>query len=92
MPIAANGSSFYETPNIDKLAAEGVRFTQAYAASPVRSPMRASILNGRNPARINLTQWIGGPDNPDYERNLPLDEIVFPELRQKAGYRNCFLG
>jgi arylsulfatase A-like enzyme len=92
MDIAANGSSFYETPNIDRLATEGVRFTQAYAASPVCSPTRASILTGRNPARINLTQWIGGPGNPDYERNLPLDEVVFPELLQKAGYRNCFLG
>ena len=92
MDIGANGSSFYQTPNIDKLADDGVRFTQAYAASPVCSPTRASILTGKNPARINLTQWIGGPGNPDYERNLPLDEVVFPELLQQAGYKNIFLG
>lgn len=92
MDIGANGSSFYETPNIDKLAGQGVRFTQAYAGSPVCSPTRASILTGKNPARINLTQWIGGPGNPDYERNLPLDEVLFPELLQEAGYKNIFLG
>ena len=80
MDIGANGSSFYETPNIDKLAGEGVRFTQAYAASPICSPTRAAILTGKNPARINLTQWIGGPGNPDYEPNLPLQEVLFPEL------------
>jgi len=47
MDIGANGSTFYETPNIDKLASEGVRFTQAYAASPICSPTRASILTGK---------------------------------------------
>ncbi len=92
MDIGANGSTFYETPNIDKLAKEGVRFTQAYAASPICSPTRASILTGKNPARINLTQWIGGPGNPDYERNLPLEEVLFPEVLQQAGYKNIFLG
>ena len=92
MDIGANGSSFYETPNIDKLAGEGIRFTQADAASPVCSPTRASILTGKNPARINLTQYIGGRGNPDYERNLPLEEEVFPEVLQQAGYKNIFLG
>ncbi|HUX56325.1 MAG TPA: sulfatase [Bacteroidales bacterium] len=92
MDIGANGSKFYETPNIDKLANEGVRFTQAYAASPVCSPTRASILTGKNPARIHLTQWIGGPGNPDYVHNLPLEEVLFPELLKDAGYKNIFLG
>ncbi len=92
MDIGANGSTFYETPNIDRLASEGVRFTQAYAASPICSPTRASILTGKNPARINLTQWIGGPGNPDYLRNLPLEEVLFPELLSQEGYTNIFLG
>lgn len=92
MDIGANGSTFYETPNIDKLASEGIRFTQAYAASPICSPTRASILTGKNPARINLTQWIGGPGNPDYVRNLPLEEVLFPEIMKEAGYATIFLG
>lgn len=90
--IGANGSTFYETPHIDRLAGEGVRFTQAYAASPVCSPTRASIMTGKNPARINLTQFIGGPGNPDYLHNLPLEEVLFPELLKDAGYKNIFLG
>ena len=49
------GSSFYETPNIDLLANQGVRFTQAYAASHVCSPTRASIMTGKYPARLQLT-------------------------------------
>ncbi len=92
MDIGVNGSSFYETPNIDRLASEGVRFTQAYAASPVCSPTRASILTGKNPARIHLTQWIGGPGNPEYVRNLPLEEVLFPEILKDAGYKTIFLG
>ncbi|PWK22327.1 sulfatase [Maribacter polysiphoniae] len=92
MDIGANGSTFYETPNIDQLAEEGVRFTQAYAASPVCSPTRASILTGKNPARIHLTQWIGGPGNPNYVKNLPLEEVLFPEVLKDAGYKTIFLG
>ncbi len=92
MDIGANGSTFYETPNIDKLASEGVRFTQAYAASPICSPTRASILTGKNPARLHLTQWIGGSGNPDYVRNLPLEEVLIPESMKEADYSTIFLG
>src|SRR5262245_59020219 len=53
--LSCQGSTFYETPNIDKLAREGMRFTSAYAAAPVCSPTRASILTGKYPARLHLT-------------------------------------
>lgn len=93
MDIGANGSTFYETPNIDRLASEGVRFTQAYTASPVCSPTRASVFTGKHPARINLTQYIGGPAGPvQYIRNLPLEEVLFTEVLQDTGYTNIFLG
>ena len=59
MDLSCMGSSFYETPNIDRLAREGMLFTDAYAACPVCSPTRASILSGKYPARLGLTNWIG---------------------------------
>jgi len=52
------GSQFYETPNIDRLAAEGMRFTDAYAACAVCSPTRAAVMTGRYPARLGVTDWI----------------------------------
>lgn len=63
--IGIYGSSFYETPNIDKLATTGMRFTQAYAAGSVCSPTRSSILTGKNPARTYHTQYFGGPQPGD---------------------------
>ncbi|MEI7673362.1 MAG: sulfatase-like hydrolase/transferase, partial [Deltaproteobacteria bacterium] len=62
MDLTCQGSKFYETPNIDRLAREGMRFTDAYAACPVCSPTRASILTGKYPARLGLTHYIW--DNP----------------------------
>ncbi|MEN8126711.1 MAG: sulfatase-like hydrolase/transferase [Planctomycetota bacterium] len=59
--VGCYGSSFYETPNIDKLAAEAMRFTDAYAACPVCSPTRASIMAGKYPARMDTTDWFGAP-------------------------------
>jgi arylsulfatase A-like enzyme len=98
--VGCYGSTFYETPNIDKLAAEGMRFTNAYAACPVCSPTRASILTGRYPARINLTDWIG-PDKwhvrgklktPEYIHQMPLRELTTTEVLKKAGYTTCSVG
>jgi arylsulfatase A-like enzyme len=63
MDLSCQGSQFYETPNIDRLAAEGVRFTNGYAASPVCSPTRASIMSGKYPARVGVTHYIGGDEN-----------------------------
>src|SRR5579859_3820999 len=56
--LGCYGSSFHETPNLDRLAAQGMRFTQAYAACPVCSPTRASILTGKYPARVGITDYI----------------------------------
>ena len=91
------GSAYYETPNIDRLASQGMRFTDAYAASPVCSPTRASILTGKYPARLNLTDWIGGSQKgdmlpADYIRHMPLEEVTIAEAFREAGYSTCFIG
>jgi len=91
------GSSFYETPNIDRLATQGMRFTDAYAASPVCSPTRASILTGKYPARLNLTDWIGGSQRGDllpaeYIHQMPLEEVTIAEAFKESGYSTCFIG
>jgi len=86
------GSSFYETPNIDKLAGAGIRFTNAYAASPVCSPTRASIMTGKYPARLKITDWIGGGDLKGKLLPaaclpfLPREETTFAEAFKQAGY------
>lgn len=59
--VSYNGSTFYETPNIDKLASSGMAFTDGYAACPVCSPTRAAIMSGKYPGRINTTDFFGGP-------------------------------
>ncbi len=91
------GSSFYETPNIDRLAAEGMRFSQFYTASPVCSPTRASMMSGKHPARLQLTNWIGGEQKgpllqADYIRQLPLEETTFGEAFREAGYTTGYIG
>jgi arylsulfatase A-like enzyme len=91
------GSSFYETPHIDQLAREGARFTQFYAASPVCSPTRASIMTGKHPARVNITNWIGGEQygrllQAKYERELGLDEVTIGEAFEAAGYAMGYIG
>ena len=58
MDLGCYGSTFYETPNIDRLADQGMRFTDAYAAANVCSPTRAAIMTGRYPARLGLTDWM----------------------------------
>src|SRR5437868_15117432 len=58
--IGCYGSTFYKTPNIDRLASQGMRFTDAYAAASICSPTRASILTGKYPARLHLTDWLPG--------------------------------
>jgi len=101
------GSTFYETPNIDRLTAQGMRFTDAYAACPVCSPTRASIMAGKYPARMNTTDWFGAPqpntvarhwtkDKPllpaAYVAHLPLEEVPPAEALKEAGYSTFFAG
>ena len=68
--VSYNGSTFYETPNIDKLAATGMAFTDGYAACPVCSPTRAAIMSGKYPGRINTTDFFGGPQGSTVLKNI----------------------
>ena len=95
--VGCNGSSFYETPNIDRLAARGMRFTDAYAACPVCSPTRASILSGKYPARVGVTNWIGGHNcgkllDVPYTDHLPLEESSLAAALREGGYATWHVG
>ena len=98
--LSCYGSTYHETPNLDRLARQGMRFTNAYAACPVCSPTRASILTGRYPAHLNLTDWIPGrgdrPDqklkSPAFNQQLPLEELTIAEALKPAGYTAASIG
>ena len=103
--VGIEGSTFYETPNIDSLARSGMRFTQGYAACSVCSPSRASILLGQYPTRHGITDWVGeeaGKDfaskrktkllPPDYVQNLPANETTLAAALKNAGYKTFFAG
>ncbi|MHC4915066.1 MAG: sulfatase [Planctomycetota bacterium] len=95
--LACCGSSFYETPNIDRLCAQGVRFTHAYATCPVCSPSRASILTGRYPARVGVTDYIGGNSrgrviSAPYTRHLPAEEFSLARALKRGGYSTWHVG
>ena len=100
MDLGCQGSTYYQTPNVDKLAAEGVRFTDAYAACAVCSPTRASILTGKYPARLLLTDWLpSGRWKPSSKliegrkiRGLPLEEHTLAETLRDAGYQTIHIG
>ncbi len=93
------GSDFYETPNIDKLATEGVKFTSAYAACTVCSPTRAALLTGQNPARLHVTDFIPGHPFvntpltiPDWTKVLEHRHLTIPELLKPSGFQSVHLG
>jgi arylsulfatase A-like enzyme len=98
--LGCYGSSFYETPNIDRLAERGVRFTQAYAACHVCSPTRASIMTGKYPARLGLTDWLPGRKDYPFQKlrsagipqQLPLEEVTIAEALKPYGYRTAHIG
>lgn len=95
--ISCMGSEFYETPNIDRIGNEGMLFTDAYAASPVCSPTRASVMSGKYPARLGVTQYIGGKDqgylaNVPYIDHLSLKEKTIATALKEAGYVTWHIG
>lgn len=97
--LACFGSDFYETPHLDRLAREGMKFTQNYSACTVCSPTRAALMTGKYPARLHITDWIPGqmPDNPkllvpDWTKYLPLEETTLAEVFKAAGYRTGSIG
>lgn len=101
MDIGANGSDYYRTPHIDRLAAEGMRFTNGYAACNVCTPTRAAIMTGKYPARLLMTQWLpsGRWDakahrlrEARYLQAMPLEEFTIAEALREEGYSTAFMG
>jgi arylsulfatase A-like enzyme len=97
--LGYTGSTFYETPNIDLLSRESFQFTNAYSSGSVCSPSRASIMTGKHPARLQITDWIPGlrPENqklncPPILNELPLEEITLAEVLKQYGYSTFFAG
>lgn len=100
--VGFNGCTFYETPNIDGLAESGAVFRNAYAACPVCSPTRASIITGRHPVRVGITDWLKGMNEenirdrrlstPEDRNELALEEITFVEHLKHHGYQTFFVG
>ena len=98
--LGCYGSKFHRTPNLDRLAAEGMRFTEAYAACPVCSPTRSAVMTGKYPARLHITDWIpGGEDEPGnrllrpkFRQELPLEETTIAEVLRSAGYATASIG
>lgn len=97
--LGCYGSDLYETPNIDQLAKEGVKFTDAYAACTVCSPSRAAVMTGKYPARLHLTDWIPGhvlPQArlrvPDWQMYLDTAEVTLAERMKMAGYATAIFG
>lgn len=98
--LGCYGSTLNETPRLDALAAEGVRFTDGYAACPVCSPTRASIMTGKYPARLKLTDFLKGKLSPEdspvltapYKDQLDLEEVTVAERLGSAGYTTAHVG
>jgi arylsulfatase A-like enzyme len=98
--LGCYGSRYHRTPNLDRLANEGMRFTQAYAACPVCSPTRAALMTGKYPARLDLTDWLPGRADmpsqrllrPAFRQQLPLEETTLAERLREAGYATASIG
>ena len=100
MDLACQGNPLVETPNLDRLAKQGMRFTDAYAAAPVCSPTRCAVLTGQAPARIGLTTHLPGRFFPKDERPQPAkltpqlntEHVTIAERMKEAGYASAFFG
>lgn len=102
--LSCYGSTFYETPNLDRMAAGGIRFTNNYAASPVCSPTRGSLMTGMNPARTRITDWIPGRQDggqvkpwekfitPPTAFQLPPNQVNIAQFAKAQGYSTFFAG
>ena len=101
--LGCYGSTFYETPHLDRLAREGALFPNAYAACPVCSPTRASILTGQYPQRTGITDYIGAAQPAKWKRNTPhlpapyaehlaLEYVTLAESLKSQGYATFFAG
>ncbi len=97
--VGCYGSAFFETPRIDRLCLEGMKFENAYAAAPVCSPTRASLMTGLTPARLRLTDFIPGKDSsgtplitPDWQKFLPVEQVTIAERLNDAGYATGHFG
>ena len=98
--LSCYGNDLHQTPNLDRLAKQGVRFTDAYSASPVCTPTRAAILTGLHPARLHMTIWREGALNRGNRKllqpvcldSLPLKHVTLAEVLKQAGYFNAHIG
>ena len=97
--VGAYGNDAYRTPNIDRLASEGLRFTNAYSAAAVCSPTRAALMSGKHPAKLRLTDFIRGSNpegkpltQPDWHKRLDLEITTLAEVFRRNGYRTAHFG
>ena len=86
--LGCYGHGFNETPNLDRLAEDGVRFSQAYASAPVCSPYRAALLTGQHPARIGIVDYL----RPNSANSLPKETLTLPEVLSANGYATGMIG
>lgn len=87
--LGCYGATEIETPRIDAMAKEGIRFTDYYAAAPICSPSRAGLLTGCYPRRVGMEAWV---QRADSRRGLNPDELTLGELFQQNGYRTACIG
>ncbi|MBN2063622.1 MAG: sulfatase [Sedimentisphaerales bacterium] len=87
--LGCYGNTYNETPCLDRLAERGMRFTNAYAAAPVCSPFRASLMTGQYPARVGIYKWL---DVRDFDKNMPRQYTTLPEKLKQGGYSTGIIG